>query len=128
MSRALAAAALAGLFAVAVGCSSGPKTHEVSGTVKYDGQDVADGEIIFAPENPALGPDAGRIKDGKYTAIVKEGKHKVRITATRAVPGKKGPMGEDWIDQFVPEKYNTQTTLAAEVGSGKTRHDFDMKK
>jgi hypothetical protein len=37
-------------------------------------------------------------------------------------------MGEDWIEQFIPEKYNEKTELTAEVGSAKTEHNFDLKK
>src|SRR5687767_2891918 len=106
----LFAAVLAGLVLAAAGCGgSGSKVREVTGTVTFDGKEVAEGEIIFSPEDPALSPDSGTIKDGKYTAKVKEGKHKVRINASRAVPGKKGPMGEDWIEEYIPEKYNEKT-------------------
>jgi len=112
----------------AVGCGkSGAKKLDVSGTVKFDGKDVAEGDIIFVPENTAIGAEGGKIKDGKYTIKAPEGKCKVQITANRPIPGKKGPMGEDAIEQYIPEKYNEKTTLAAEVSTGKLTHDFDLK-
>ena len=37
-------------------------------------------------------------------------------------------MGEDWVEQFIPEQFNEQTTLSAEVGPGKIKHDFELKK
>jgi hypothetical protein len=52
----------------------------------------------------------------------------VQIRGTRIIAGKKGPMGEDWVDAFVPKKYNDKTTLTADVGAGKTQHDFDLAK
>jgi hypothetical protein len=130
MNRCCCAALLAfGMAFVAAGCGkSGPKLMEVSGTVKYDGQDVAEGDIAFIPEDKTVGGEGGKIKDGKYTLKVKEGKNKVQIFASRAVPGKKGPMGEDLVEQYIPEKYNDKTELTADVGAGKTTHNFDLKK
>jgi hypothetical protein len=130
MNRFRCAALLAfGMAFAAAGCGqSGPKMTEVSGTVKYDGQDVAEGDIAFLPEDKSVGGEGGKIKNGRYTLKVKEGKNKVQIFASRAVPGKKGPMGEDLVEQYIPEKYNDKTDLAADVGSGKTEHNFDLKK
>ena len=124
------AAGLLAAMAVAAGCgTSGPKMHDVTGIAKYDGKDIADGEIIFKSDDPSVGPEAGQIKDGKYAAKVREGKNKVEIRASRPVPGKKGPMGtEDLIESYIPAKYNLKTELTAEVGAGKTVHDFDLKK
>ena len=118
------------LLGFLAGCSSetGPRKYDVSGTVKFDGKDVAEGEIIFQSDNPSIAAEGGMIKGGKYTLKAREGKNKVEIRATQVVPGKNGPMGEDWVEQFVPEQYNEKSTLTAEVGSGKTKHDFDLKK
>jgi hypothetical protein len=123
----LAAAFTAAAFVIGCG-ASGPKMYDVTGTVKYDGKDVADGDILFQPADPAVGPDGGKIVDGKFSLKVKEGKHTVRIKGSRVFPGKKGAMGEDWVDQYLPDKYNEKSELSAEVGSGKTEHNFDLKK
>jgi len=118
-----------GVLAMLQGCgSSGPRVLDVKGTVQYDGKPVAEGDITFLPENEAIGGEGGKIKDGKYAMKVKEGKNKVRITASQVVPGKKGPMGEDWVEQFMPAKYNDSTTLSADVATGKTQHDFNLAK
>jgi hypothetical protein len=122
---------LAGLILLltVAGCgSSGPKQLTVTGTVKFDGKEVAEGDITFIPEDKSVGPEGGKIKDGKYTIKGRSGKNKVQIMATRTVPGKKGPMGEDLIEQYIPEKYNDQTELSVDVGEGKTEHNFDLKK
>jgi len=129
MTRRTFFAGLAGLALAVAGCGkSGPAMYTVSGTVKYDGQDVTDGFITFLPEDPTAGAEAGPIKAGRYTAKVREGKNKVKVQATRAVPGKKGPMGEQAVEQYIPPKYNDETTLSAAVGSGKTNHNFDLTK
>ena len=129
MSRAFWFAGLAGMILAVSGCGgSGQSKLDVSGTVKFDGQEVADGYITFVPEDKSVGPEAGPIKDGKYSAKVREGKNKVQIQANRPVPGKKGPMGEQAIEQYIPKKYNEESTLSAEVARGKTEHNFDLQK
>src|SRR4051794_9843879 len=48
------------------GCGpSGPKMHEVTGTVTYDGEAVKTGDINFVPEDTTQGPEGGKIVDGK---------------------------------------------------------------
>jgi hypothetical protein len=129
MLRITIVAGLFGLLAAAAGCGDGKgKKYDVSGAVSYDGQDVADGDIVFVPEDKTVSPEGGKIKDGKYTAKVPAGKCRVEIRGNRTVPGKKGPMGEDFVESYIPEKYNVKSTLSAEVGSGKTTHDFKLDK
>jgi hypothetical protein len=122
---------LASLLIPAVfGCgSSGPREYEVTGTVTFDDQPVADGYITFLPEEKEFGPDAGKIVDGKYRAKVKPGNKRVVIQASRPVPGKKGPMGEQEIEAYIPARYSDRekTELRAEVGEGKTEHSFTLK-
>lgn len=125
----LAAGPLATLLLLSLGCGeSGSKMHEVSGTVTFDDKPVPEGDIAFVPDDKAVGPEAGKIKDGKYSLKVREGKNKVEIRATRDVPGKKGPMGEQAIEGYIPAQYNVKTTLDADVASDKTTHNFTLKK
>ncbi|OWK39690.1 hypothetical protein [Fimbriiglobus ruber] len=125
----MGAFAVAAGFALTAGCGeSGPKKYDVSGALKYDGREVADGEIVFFPEDKSAGPEAGKITNGKYTLRAREGRNRVEIRAIRKVPGKKGPMGEDWVENFIPAAYNEKTQLTADVGPGKTTYDFDLTK
>lgn len=109
------------LAILASGCGGddGPAMHPVAGTVTFDGQPVKDGDILFVSDNPAFGPDAAKIKDGKFSLMAKEGKAKVKILAVRDLPGpkKKGAMGEEVqpTEQFIPPCYNDKTTLTANV-------------
>jgi hypothetical protein len=117
---------LAGLW----GCgASGPRTYEVTGTVTFDDQPVTRGDIYFHPEDGRYGSEHGAIVEGKYRAKVKEGKHKVTIQASRPVPGKKGPMGEDAIEDYIPPQFAdvNKTELSADVGPGKTEFNFPLK-
>ena len=113
---------------VMIGCGpSGPRVYEVTGTATLDGTPIPEGDIVFLPEEKAFGPDAGKIVDGKYRAEVKGGKKTVQIRAARLVPGKKGPMGEDVIEDYIPARYNDRTELHIEVGEGETEHPFTLK-
>lgn len=109
------------LAILAAGCSGGdgPATYPVAGTVTFDGQPIKEGDILFVSDNPAFGPDAGKITDGRFSLMAKEGKMRVKITAVRELPGpaKKGAMGEEIkpSEQFIPPCYNDKTTLTVNV-------------
>lgn len=115
------------LFFASFGCDSGPRLYDITGKVSFDGVLVAKGDITLRPEKPTIAPQGAMIKDGSFQMKANEGKYKVEIISTRVVPGKKGPMGEDAIEEFIPEKYNTKTTLSAEVKStGKNELLFEL--
>jgi hypothetical protein len=126
--RRLGVLVMAAGVVLGAGCGEpGPRKYTVSGTVQYEGQPVAEGDVRFFPEDKSVGPEAGTIKNGRYSLKAREGKNRVEIRASRKVPGKKGAMGEDWVESYIPGKYNEESELSAEVGSGKTSHDFDLK-
>ena len=102
--------------------------YEVTGTVTLDDKPLPEGDIIFVPDDKTQGAEAGKIKDGKYTLKAKPGPCHVKITATREIPGKKGPMGnEPAIEDYIPKQYNDETTLTENVGKGKDHFDFKLK-
>lgn len=118
---------LAGLLLSWCGCDSGSSKLAVRGHVTLDDKPIPEGDIEFHPDDPALTAEGGKIKEGSYQLKVKPGKYRVRISAVREVPGKKGPMGEPLIESYVPDKYNEKSTLTAEVNSGKKEFDFPLK-
>lgn len=124
---------LATLALLASGCGSGdggPAKYKVSGAVTFNGEPVKEGQIIFTPTESGAGPEAGSIKDGRYSVQSKGGKQKVTIEASREVPGMtqsdfKGgtvPVKEG----YIPEKYNKNTELTAEVKKGGGTVDFKL--
>lgn len=107
-----------GILTLALGCGSGPTIYEVTGTVQCDGKPVEEGEIIFLAADNATTPGSARIQNGEYHLRVAGGKKKVKVIASRKIPGK-GAMGEDFVYQsYIPPRYNDHTTLEAEVGPG----------
>lgn len=125
-------AGMAGLSGL-TGCSSsstGPKTYPVSGKVTFSGTPVERGTILFR----ALAGDgrgySGEIAAGAYALPVEAGEMRVEITASRVVPGKFTEANpgerEPVYEMFVPEKYNTASSLRATVAPGTRTFAFDL--
>jgi hypothetical protein len=126
------------LLPLALGCGkSGPKTERVTGVVRYDGQPLTRGIVLFEPDptQGSSGPSAiGNIgPDGKYELTTDKkpgalvGKHRVGIES-RAAP-------KDHTDtlppSLIPEKYVLPTTsgITKEVVKGKANEiDIDLPK
>lgn len=111
----------------------------VEGTVSYDGKPVEEGTISFAPAD-GQGPTAGGpIQNGKYHLAgesgVAPGKKIVRITAVRKTgrqveAGPPQPPGTmvDEVEFYIPDIYNTKSTLTCEITPGAVnQHHFELK-
>jgi len=115
------------------GCrDSDAQRGTVEGTVTFNGTAVERGTISFIPTAGTRGPATyAAIENGKYSVTARNrgpvvGKHKVQIEAFRDM-GKKHPTGAPLLEQVIPKKYNSQTTLVVAVAEGQNRHDFDLK-
>ncbi len=103
-----------------VGCGpSGPEVYSVKGEVKYNSEPLATGDIIFEPTDSEGAASGGSIIQGKYSIKALPGKYKVKINASREIPGKMipGPSGGQIParEDYIPAKFNTKTELTAEV-------------
>lgn len=107
---------LALLLALVAGCGGAP-TAEVTGTVRFNGKPVEDGDIVFVPAD-GKAPAAGKIKDGRFAVRARPGRNKVQIRAARAARGKPDPIMGATKRGYIPAKYNTRTTLEEEVRPG----------
>jgi len=115
------------------GCGSnieGPRLYPVTGKVLFEGEPVPSAEIIFQPTDPTLGPDGGKVKNGEFHLRAKAGRMKVRITATREVPGKTevGASGETVpvLESYLPSDYNTHTRLEVTVSEQQSLNTFEF--
>lgn len=108
-------------------CSAENPLVTIEGRVTLDGASLPEGDILFTPADPQFGSEGAKIKDGVYQAGVRKGKSNVQIRATRPVPGKKGPMGEQLIEDIIPAKYSDQSTLSIDVAAGQLKHDFPLQ-
>ena len=109
------------------GCGS--TAHNVSGTVKLDGEPISEGHIAFVTEGGGGG--GGAITNGQYTVAVTPGKAKVQITADKMQPlppGEKGMYGKkEELRSYIPSKYNTETELKADITGPTSNLDFNLK-
>lgn len=132
---ALIGALLATLLTVGCG-SDGPDRFPLSGSVTFQGAPVAQGSIRFVPENKDQQQEGAVIKDGKYSAMLTAGKKQVVIEAFKPrevdpnVPKRPGgvPLGGA-IDtvMYIPEMYNTKTTLTVDAGPDSSTQDFTLQ-
>jgi hypothetical protein len=134
-SRCLQFALVTGLLVTGAGCgSSEPNNHRVSGTITFDGQPVTNGQIILVPTEPGVTPDAGPIKDGKYSLLAREGEKRVQIEATREVPGKTVKLAPPLTgtrpvtEMYIPKVYNAKSklTISVPADSSSISHDFKL--
>jgi len=115
-------------FLVLVGCG-GEKPAEVSGTVLLDdGAPLPEGEIIFLAADNSKSPEAGPIKDGKYSLTLPPGAKKVRIQASRPASKSDPAMGAPPKEAMLGPEYNEKSTLTADIKPGKNEGvDFKVK-
>lgn len=99
-----------------------PPRDQVSGAVTLDGDPIDKGSItFFAPDDVSRGIQASTsIKNGKYELLVTPGKKKVKIS-------KVAEIRPDVFENIVPAKYNSATTLEADVSAGNQQFDFELK-
>jgi len=107
------------------------KMVAVSGTVKLDGKPLDDGTITFVGD-PGTQPHNLTITNGAFNGEVRVGKVKVEIRAyeTKKAPATATGGATETKDNYLPEKFNTKTTLTAEVSEAGalTPNTFEVSK
>lgn len=139
------------LITITVGC--GPASSTMSGSVKYAGQAVAEGDIILQAIDRSGGVAKGKIVDGKYnldeSAGLTTGEYRVQIHGYKksltpiANPGENISTSEDvdvknsaaptssgdlTLVPYIPSVYNQATELTTTIEAGANDGvDFDLK-
>jgi hypothetical protein len=131
---------VAGLAMAGCGGGDGLPRERINGTVTLDGTPLADGNISFMPADPsATSTDLGAAIAGGAFDVPRDrgpvpGQYRVSISSTEetaAKAGKQAPQPGDGdapvVRERIPAKYNTQSTLTAEVTrGGKNAFDFAL--
>lgn len=102
------------------GSTAGPARATVAGRVTFKGEPVAQGQIRFTPDQ---GPFAqAEIRNGKYQVDYKGG---VPVGSARVEIDSYAPIGPEIVEQdgtrskqllqVLPKKFNTASTLRAEI-------------
>lgn len=113
------------------GSNSGLERVSVSGAVTYRGELVLEGRIRFVPKAGTIAPvTIEAVRDGRYSTEtsggVPVGSFRVEILSYDPnEPAPAGP-GAPPRKQFLPDKYNVQSTLELKVesGQGSINRDF----
>ena len=125
------------LLALCFGCGS--KTIHIEGAVTYDGKPIPEGTIEFLPIEGTSGPSTGGvIKDGQYVlpidkGLVRGGRYQVLISAFvksgKTVPNNMVPGGPpmEFSENYIPAKYNSQSTLKVTFSEDSAENTFDFK-
>jgi hypothetical protein len=118
-------------LAVCPGCGPAgdiPDLGQVTGTVTLDGKPLAGARVLFEPQGGGAMSNGMTDSSGKYemwyTADVKGaalGKHVVRIETP---PNPDPETGET--PPALPAKYNTESTLTADVKAGDNTVNFEL--
>jgi hypothetical protein len=114
------------LFCVAAGCGkSGLQVAPVKGSVALDGRPLETVDIVFQPNDGKPPATSRTAEDGHYELLYKRGlmgapigEHTVRIGFTSNIV--KNPPS-------IPDRYNKQSELRAEVKPGPNEINFDLK-
>jgi hypothetical protein len=116
------------------GCSgTDPAGIAVSGMVEFQGKPLDHGTIDFAPTSEQGTFSGASITDGHYEIPaengLKPGNYDVRISSSEGGAVAEGPPGDSTITakERIPAKFNTATTLKAEVkDDGQQTFDFKI--
>jgi hypothetical protein len=103
------------------------KDAKVQGKVMLDGAPLKAGTITFKPADGKTPITGARIENGNYSLDLAAGKMGVEISSPK-VTGKKTDFGKglEIAEELLPPRYNSQSTLVAEVRAGKNTLNFDL--
>jgi hypothetical protein len=104
------------VVALMCGCSRGPRTYSVSGTVKMDGTPLADARVTFSDASQGRSAVGTTDASGSFVLAyvnkvgAPEGNYRVAISKQG-----KSPENDAALIELVPARYNRATELTAEV-------------
>lgn len=120
---------------VIAACGCGTKNvASVHGKVTLDGEPVAIGNIAFVPPSGSGSRAAASIEQGGYTIPASDklapGTYRVEVSwhkpTGRKIASADPGMMIDETREAVPAKYNTDSTLRAEIAGGEVVKDFAL--
>ena len=118
-------AVLALAFGLA-GCSEGDGKVPISGTVNWNGSPLKKGKITFL--QPGQSSESADVVNGEFQVRTSPGDKKVGVTAFREVHVSGGDRhGEIRHHQFLPVKYNEQSTLIVTIADSGESVDFNLE-
>ena len=103
----------------------------VDGEIKFEGEPIEKGNILFAPSD-GTGPTAGgEITNGQFSISVPPGLKRIEVRSPKVVGQRKvseGPVSpSEVMEERIPSTYNRKSTLTKEIQMPQTRIDLDLK-
>jgi hypothetical protein len=129
--RGIAARGLALLLLAAAGCGDGQAA--VDGTLTFDGQPVEAASVTFVRSDGESGRAGAVVTGGRFEVRLPPGRYKVEVTGRKVVGTRKqkGFGGEvevlELTEELFPDRYNTRTTLTADLTAGSNPLRLDLK-
>jgi hypothetical protein len=118
------------LLALSLCCGCGSKFADITGKVTLAGTPVSKGTITFLPGDGHGPTVAEKISEGQFSVRIPPGQYKVQIYGFRKLgeqhANKSDPSSpmKDILEQIIPARYNTATTLTREIKPGQRQEDF----
>jgi len=118
---------IVGFLVVCGGCGSSSGRRAVKGTVTYQGKPLENGTITFqTTTTPPVMAGGSVIQDGKYDISAEKGlepgTYRVLISAAgppaKQTPAERAAGASPHASELIPARYNTETTLTAEIKAG----------
>lgn len=128
-------------FPVIVGCCLLPlagcgdaSSTALHGTVTFDGAPVTNGSIVFLPASGEGPKAAAAIEEGKYAIPadvgLKPGAYRVEVSwhkpTGRKIPSADPGIMMDETKEAIPARFNSDSTLTAELAAGDVAKDFAL--
>ena len=116
------------------GCGKKNEQFEIHGQVTYEGESIAEGKILFLPNDESQPQAIAKIVDGEYKTAspggVFVGEYKVQVFGYRGT-GKVQDLGklygtQEQQQQYLPAKFNHETELTVEISSEENEYDFEL--
>lgn len=116
------------LILILAGCGSrdsSMKTYSVKGMVTLDGKPIPTASVLLKDPSGQLRTCVATVQEGVLKGESTAGEKSVEITAFRiakgkTVPGADGTGTEPAMEQYLPEKYNSESTLTVTISPGGT--------
>jgi hypothetical protein len=111
-----------------IGCGqSGPPTYEIHGAVHYDGKPIPVGTLTLIPDTPTGRTVVAKIESGQYVAELTEGTWTVNVQAVRETGPVIPSLGEAPREQYIPSRYNRDSTLKVTAPPGNPEQNFELE-
>lgn len=117
------------LATVLCGCHRAPSKYSVGGEITWQGEPLAAGDVFFMGEDQ-VSSEAAKIENGKYRTKARPGRFTVMINSPvrKRNPNPPGMRADEYYyENFIPPRYNEQTSLRVEVlPQDDNRFDFAL--